>query len=214
MAKETGSERAVAILIAAAAIVGVALGARATLLATDASDAWKSAVRSEVKRAAASVEDVRYVYASEAPIAMQGAFAKVRAAELERSAANASGSVRSALLAEAQTRRTFATQIAKSAPSLRTYGTPKGGFDAAKRLADQRRRYPDLVAIDPEVQQREGDRLSRQALLDVLATAPAAVAFMLGALAEAFHRRRSVLVLVGALFVAAAVVFGIVVEVV
>ena len=57
-----------------------------------------------------------------------------------------------------------------------------------------------LVAIDAEVQQREGDRLSRRSLLEVLATAPAAVAFLLGAFAEAFHRRRTVLVLAGAVF--------------
>jgi hypothetical protein len=214
MAEENGSERAVAILIAVAAIVGVALGARATLLSSDASDTWKSAVRTEVKRAAASVEDVRYVYVTEAPLAMQVVTATVRARALEQSAQATQGIVRSALLAEAETQRTLAAQIAKSAPDVKKYGTRSGGFDAAKRLADQRKRFPDLVALDPDERQRAGDRISRHSMLDVLATVPAGIAFLLGAFAEAFHRRRRLLVFGGALFVAAAVVFGIVVEIV
>jgi hypothetical protein len=214
MAEENGSERAVAILIAAAAIVGVGLGARATLLSSDASDTWKSAVRTEVKRAAANVEDVRYVYVTEAPLAMQVVTASVRASLLDQSAKAAQGIVRSALLAEAETQRTLGAQIVKSAPDVKKYGTTRGGFDVAKRLVDQRNRYPGLVALDPDERQRQGDQLSRHSILDVLATVPAGVAFLLGAVAEAFHRRRKLLVLGGALFVAAAIVFGIVAEIV
>jgi hypothetical protein len=214
VAEENGSERAVAILIALAAIVGVALGARATLLSSDASDTWKSAVRTEIKRAAGNVEDAHYLYVTEAPLAMQVVTARVRARELARSAETAQGVVRSVLLAEADTQRTLAEQIAKSAPPVDQYATPKGGFDVAKRLAYQRNRYPDLVALDPDELQRDGDDLSRHSILDVLATVPAGVAFMLGAIAEAFHRRRRLLVLAGALFVVGAIVFGIVVELV
>ncbi|MBA2359230.1 MAG: hypothetical protein H0V84_12475 [Actinobacteria bacterium] len=212
---DEGYARAAAILLALAAVVGITLGARASLLSSDATDAWQSAVRQEIKRAAASVEDVRFVYSDEGPQVFSIDVARLRAEELRKAAAAATGQAREVLTLEAETYSRYVAQVAKPPlPVGARYRTPEGGFDAPKRLADNRRRYPDLVAIDPQEPQRAGDELSRRAMFEIAATIPAALAFLLGALAEVFARPRRWLLLGGAAAVAAAAVAGVVLEVV
>jgi hypothetical protein len=158
---------------------------------------------------------VRYVYVAEAPVAFQVDEAKLRAAEARRAAGGASGVTRRALLVEARTHELVAKTLGRSIQAGLAnprYQTKSGGFDAARRLADQRSRYPDLVKIDPEQDQRHGDRLSRHAFLEMAATIPAALAFMLGALAEVFARRRRPLLRAGFVALGAAVVLGAVIE--
>lgn len=206
---------AVAVLLAVAAVVGVALGGRASLVSSNATDAWQLALRQEIKRAAAAVEDVRYVYTSEAPVAFAYRELRLRARVIRRLQASAPASTRPLLRLEAEALDLYAKNLGEGIQqglADARYTTPKGGFDAAKRLADQRRRNPDLVAIEPESAQRAGDRASRQAVLEMAATIPAALAFFLGAVAEAFSRPRRLLVAAGAALVAAAAVTGIAVE--
>jgi hypothetical protein len=210
-----GNHRAVAILLALAAIVGIALGARASLIRSSATDAWQGALRAEIKRAAAAVEDVRYVYVAEAPVAFQVDEAKLRAAEARRAAVGVSGVARRALLVEARTQELVAENLGQNIQAGLAnprYETKSGGFDAPRRLADQRSRYPNLVKIDPEQDQGHGDRLSQHAFLDMAATIPAALAFMLGAFAEAFGRRRRPLLAAGFVALVAAFVLGAVIE--
>src|SRR3954463_12000645 len=76
----------VAILLTLAAIVAAVLGARAAVVSSDASGEWQTAVPQEVKRSAALVEDVRYVYGAEATVALQAAAASIEADELRQSA--------------------------------------------------------------------------------------------------------------------------------
>lgn len=214
-AQSAWGDRAVAVLLALAAVVGIALGARAALVRSSATDAWQGALRAEIKRAAAAVEDVRYVYVAEAPVAFEVDEAKLRAAEARRGAAGASGVARRALLVEARTQELVAKTLGQSIQeglANPRYQTKSGGFDVARRLADQRSRYPDLVKIDPEQDQRHGDRLSRHAFLEMAATIPAALAFMLGAFAEAFGRRRRPLLVAGFVALGAAAVLGAVIE--
>lgn len=206
-------QRAGAILLALAAIVGVAWGTRASLVSSSASDAWQSAIRQEVKRAAAVVEDVRYVYVVEGPQALDVFAARIRAKELRKAAARARGTERAALTVEAEALETYASQVAKSVEAAAArYRTSIGGFDHARRLADQRAKNPDLRDIDPEDAQEAGDRLSRKSLLEMLATVPAAFAFMLGAVSEGFRRGRALLLALGAFSLAASVVLGLVFE--
>ncbi|MFN2467085.1 MAG: hypothetical protein ABR521_02990, partial [Gaiellaceae bacterium] len=208
-------ERAVAILLALAAVAGVALGARATLLEGDATDLWQSAVRQEIKRAAASVEDVRFVYAAEGPQVFAIDVARLRAEELRRAAGRAAGETQTELRLEARTFSEYVRQTARPPlPVSRRYLTATGGFDAARRLADNRRRYPDLVAIDPDRPQERGDDLGRRAIFEMAATIPAALAFFLGALSQVFRRPRRPFLLAGAVSLATAVAAGIVLEVV
>lgn len=210
-----GSDRSIALLLTFAAVIGVALGGRASLVSSDASDGWQSALRQEIKRAAATVEDVRFVYESEAPVAFDVREIRFRAAAIRRIAGTSGPAVRNRLLLEAKALDLYAKNVASGLPDGITgkrYLTPKGGFDAARRLADQRARTPDLRDIDPEVPQRAGDRSSRHSIIEMAATIPAALGFLFGALGEAFFRRRRWFVLAGAVCVAAAATMGIVVE--
>lgn len=210
-----GGHGAVAVLLALAAVVGVALGGRASLVSSSATDAWQLALRQEIKRGAAEVEDVRYVYNSEAPIAFNYRAVKLRAQEIRQAAKTAPADAKATLELEAKALDVYAENLGGSIQKGLAddrYTTPAGGFDAAKRLADQRKRYPDLVAIDPDEAQRSGDRLSRQSILEMAATIPAGIAFLLGAVAEAFTRPRRWLLIAGFVLVAGACGIGIVVE--
>jgi hypothetical protein len=205
----------VALMLAAAAIVAAALGGRAALLSSQSSDAWQSAVRQEVKRAAAVVEDIRFVYVDEAPLAYEAAKAKIRAAELRGQAPAGGGATRDFVLTEARVQDTL-VETADGASEVvgdPAYALDGGGFDLTLRLADQRNRFPDLVAIDPDEPQEQGDELGRHTYLAVAATIPASVAFLLGAAAQAFARRRRVLLLAGWPLVIASLVLGIVLEI-
>jgi FlaG/FlaF family flagellin (archaellin) len=122
-------DRTVAVLLALAAVVGIVLGGRASLVRSSATDAWQGALRQEIKRAAGAVEDVRYVYTSEAPIAFQVDEAKIRATEARRAAARATGLTKRVLLLEANTLSLFAKNLG---------GASKRGWrtrDTARRMA-------------------------------------------------------------------------------
>jgi hypothetical protein len=211
-----GSNRSIALLLTFAAVVGVTLGGRASLISSDAGDGWQSALRLEVKRAAAAVEDVRFVYESEGPIAFDVRQIRTRAAALRRLATASDPDVRSQLLLEARAQDLYAKNLASGIAKELTgprYLTPQGGFDAAKRLADQRAKTPDLRDIDPTEAQEAGDRASRKSIVMMAATIPAALGFLLGAFGEAFPRPRRWFVLAGGLCVLGAAVVGLIAEV-
>src|SRR5687767_14478347 len=70
-------------LAQAAVTVGVAVTATVgALLASEAGGAWEESVREQIQHAAAMGEDVRYVYADEAPVAFDLAVSRARIAEL------------------------------------------------------------------------------------------------------------------------------------
>ncbi len=205
-----------ALLLAAAAVVAALLGARASLLSGEASSAWQEAVRQEVKSAAAVVEDLRFVYESEADQAYRVIQARVRAEEFRIASDRASEPIRSLLVAEAVAQEQVAEALTTGSEIAadERYARPDGGFDLGLRLADVRNRYPDLVAIRPDEPQGEGDRLSRQAVLMTAATIPVAATFLLGALAQVIPRRRQPLLVAALLFLLAGGAAGLVVELV
>src|SRR4051812_24438941 len=106
--EEAAEGLAVPILLALAAIVAAILGARAAMISSDASGEWQTAVREEVKRSAALVEDVRYVYGAEADVALRSAAAAIEADELRQSAGPLNGAEKSAVEAEAFVRQASA----------------------------------------------------------------------------------------------------------
>src|ERR687894_2023674 len=91
----------VAVLLACAAVVAAIIGARAALVGDDGSDTWHSAVREDVKAGAALVEDVRFVYTEDAPLAFQVSEGNIRAEEAHREARGTSGLTREILVAHA-----------------------------------------------------------------------------------------------------------------
>ncbi len=208
-------DRAVVLLLATAAVLAAVIATRASFLASEAAGHWQQAVRSEIKRAAATVEDVRYLYTSEAPFAYRIAEARVREQALREAAVDATEEVRAALVYDAAVQKALADALlpASEIAADPRYELPEGGFDLSVRLADNRARFPDLVAVDPGPEQASGDRASDKAVMLVAAGLPAGPALFLGALAAALggHRRR--LLMAGAMSLSMAAVLALSVEV-
>jgi hypothetical protein len=202
------------LLLAAAAMVAAVLGGRASLVSSMASGAWQQAVRQEVQRSAALVEDVRFVYSGEAVTAFLVVEGRVRAEELMEQAESLTGRDREMLLIEAEAWQLLADNVGAGTDLVDDpkYQSEDGGYDLGLRLVDVRNRYPDLVAVNPDDPQQQGDDAAKRARLGVAATIPVAGAFLFGALAQGFPRRRRPLVAVGVLLLAAGIAAGVLVE--
>ncbi len=207
--------RGPAILLTAAAIAVAIVGGRASLRSADATYLWQDAVRQEVKQAAAYVEDIRFVYSSEAPIALRVTEARLRQEELSNAVATAAPTVRSLLEVERQAQAEVAKALTQNVDLVADprYQTADG-FDIGRRLADARGRNPDLVAIEPDAPQAEGDDASDHAIRLVAVTPVIAGAFLCGSLAQGVRRRRRGWLMVGSAFLAVGVTAAVVIEVV
>jgi hypothetical protein len=213
VARASRADTTVAVLLAVAAVIVAAIGARAALVGDRGSDTWHTAIREDVKRAAAIVEDVRFLYQEEVRAALEVREAEVRGRELRRAARRRSGTVRELLEIEAQAQKQVAAPLRKTTAIATDprYRPEEGGV--LRRLADQRARHPDLVALDPDRTERRGSSLSLESAWLVAATLPAAIAFLLGALAEGFAHWRRALVPAGFAFAAVSLLSALVVEV-
>lgn len=205
----------VALLLTVSAIVAAIIGLRAAMISTSASDSWQSALRSDVKRSAAAMEDVRALYQSELPIALRILEARNVQAEMLAEAQGQSGAARQALLLEASVQGQIITALSSSSElaTAPQYSLPSGGLDLAQRLADLRAKYPDLLALDPDGLEASGDKLAHQAELTTLALIPTSLAAFLGVLAQPFRRRRTPLLRLGTVALAAGAAIFIVVQV-
>lgn len=141
-------------------LITVVVGA--TLLATwqfgTSSGAYQDAMRQDVRRQAAMVEDIRAVYADEAPRAFRVAVAQARAEGL-RDIKDTGRLAASEYTLAAQT----AFHTARAAPPDSLLGKPEYhnrdlGYDLPRRLADLQKMSPQLYGLDPEARAREGDR--------------------------------------------------------
>jgi hypothetical protein len=204
----------VAVTLAAAAVLAALLGARAAVLFDHGGGELQSAVRTEVKVGAGVVEDVRFLYEVEAPIVYRYAKAAATARALRQAAASQKGAVREQLLVEAQAQDQLAKVFRSNSEIAKTpkYALPGGAYDLGKRLADLRNRDPKLVALDPAEPERSGAKASWHATLDVATTLAPAIAFLLGALAQTFARRRRHFVALAWLLILAGLAAGIVFE--
>lgn len=212
--KEDEEGLAVAILLALAAAVAAVLGARAAVVSSAASGAWQAAVREEVKRSAALVEDVRYVYAVEAGVALRAASAAIEADELQKSAGSLVDAEKVATEAEAFVRQASADALTQYFDLTKDPRYRVGdGYDVAARLADSRNEHPELVALDPDVTMDAANEHSRHGWLLVAATIPVALAFLCGSLAQGFPRYRSPFAITGFVFVAVGTTMAALVEV-
>jgi hypothetical protein len=72
----------VATLLTVAAIVAAVIGFRAAVVSSSAANSWQSALRTEVKRSAGAMEDVRTLYVTELPMAVRILQARTVQAEL------------------------------------------------------------------------------------------------------------------------------------
>ena len=204
-----------ALLLGLAALLTAALFGRAALLSGDASDQWQQALRQELKRSAAVVEDVRYVYGDEAPLAYDGATLEILAQEYRSAAKDVSPAARSLLLVEARTNEELLKVVTGGSEILKDerYRLEGGGYDLGKRLADVRQENADLITINPDDPQALGDALSEQATNTISLGALAPVAFLLGSLGQVFRRRRSLLLWTGWVVLGMTLVAAVAIEV-
>ncbi|AZM57289.1 hypothetical protein DMA15_35940 [Streptomyces sp. WAC 01529] len=142
------------------ALIAIIVGA--TLLATwqfsQSSGAYQDAMRQEIRRQAAMVEDIRAVYADEGPQAMRVAAAEARADGL-RPIRNEGRLAASEYTLAAQT----AFHLPRSARRDHLLGNGAYrykdlGYDLPQRLADVQQRSPGLYGLTPDAQMRDGDR--------------------------------------------------------
>jgi hypothetical protein len=196
---EAEGHRGVAVLLGIVAILAALTGARATSLASDATDLWQSSLRTELKRSVGALEDVRYLYQVEVPAALPVLSYRLQSQELRTAAATASGQAAAALALEADVADNIVTSI-ESSNELATkdaYARDDGSLDLGRRLSDLRMRSPDLVALDPDAIQAEGDHLGTKASSMTLALLPLAIAALFGAIAQPFGRARGLLLGLG-----------------
>jgi hypothetical protein len=207
--------RGPAILLTAAAVAVAVVGGRASLRSADATYLWHDAVRQEVRQAAAYVEDIRFVYSSEAPVALKVTEARLRQEELAKAIPAASPMARSLLQVEQAAQSEVAKALTQNVDLVSDprYQTPDG-FDIASRLADARARNPELVATNPDIAQSEGDDASHHAIRLVAVTPLIAGAFLCGSLAQGVPRRRRGWLILGSTLLVAGVVAAVAVEVV
>jgi hypothetical protein len=213
--REVGREgRGPAILLTAAAVAVAIVGGRASLQSANATYFWQDSVRQEVKRAAAYVEDIRFVYSSETPVALKVTEARLRQEELAKAIPTAPPTVRPLLEVEQRAQSEVAKALSQNVDLLtEPYQTPDG-FDAARRLADARAKNPDLVATNPDIAESDGDEASDHAIRLVAVTPLIAGAFLCGSLAQGVPRRRRAWLSAGTAFLVAGVAAAVVVEVV
>jgi hypothetical protein len=205
----------VATLLAVAAVIAALVSARAFMLSSTADDAWQSSLRTEVKRSAAVMNDTGALYRTELPVAVQILQARVLAAAFRAAAGNTTGAARDALLLQAAAEANVASALASSSTlaSDGSYALPSGGFDLSKRLTDIRNGTPDLVALDPDALQAQGDELASKASLMTLTLLPTSLGAFLGVLAQPLRQRRTLLLAAGSAAVGVGAVLAVGVEV-
>ena len=209
-----GGNRGVAILLAATALIAALIAARASFVSSNASGYWQSALRTEVKRSAGALEDVRYLYQTELPLAVRILQARTLQAELQAAASGQTPAIQQALAIEVSVQAELLNAL-ESSSDLATkpqYALPSGGLDLGKRLADLRGEAPDIVALDPDMLQATGDRQANKAQLLTFAELPIGAAALLGVLAEPFVQYRRRLLVAGTLAIAIGAALGIAVE--
>lgn len=187
---------AVALVLAAAAVAAAIVGTFASMISNDAADSWQSALRTEIKRSAAALNDVSYLYLFEFPGAVRVVFARLATDALSAAAVGQGNEVAQALETEAAVQEQIVGLLSASMPLTETsaYLLPSGGFDLGRRLADIRvggPEGPELMALDPDGLVAAGDRLAAKASLLTFALIPISLAALLGILAQPLRRRRA-----------------------
>ena len=213
-----GSKGVAAVLLAIAAIMAAAVGARASIVSSDASDAWQSALRTEVKRSVAAVNDVSFLYLTEYPQATRVLPAKLIGDALRAAAAGQGKAVAQALEDEAALQLGLVDALSATNPLTAdsAYVLPSGGFDLGRRLAVIRSggsEGPELLALDPDGLVATGDRLADKAMLLACALIPIGLCAFLGILAVPVRRRRRMLLAGGVVVLICGAAMALAVEV-
>jgi hypothetical protein len=211
----------IAVLLAAAAVTTALVGARTANLIGSAGGNWESAVREEVKQGAARTTGEILVYGATLPNVTSYQETKIRAEEYLAGVDSLDEifALTSAELDALNDLHRIYDETAK--PMENTFGEDDryfaagdrtAGFDLERKLADQR--AADLSSFeDPSQIRAAGDDRSKRGIVAALAGVLAAVAFLLGSVANALVRGKLVAWWAGAAVLAVAIVGAVVLEV-
>jgi hypothetical protein len=202
---------ALGVLLASAAVVSALIVARASMLASEASLEWERAVVDELIRGASTVEDVRFVFGDVANSSLTVTKETIRAQETALIAQTLEEEEQAGVTREAVAHQEAVAILDDVYGQVLVDTTQFEAESAtllAERLAAEVAASPGVVALDPDLEQQLGDDAADASVLLSAAAIPAAVGFMLGALAEV-SRRRSALLAAGWLMVAVAVVWAV-----
>ena len=210
---------AVAVLLTIAAVLAAVIGTRASMVSGDASGAWQSALRTEVKRSVGAINDVSLLYLTEYPQAMRVLPAEMIADALRAAEAGQTEAVAQALESEAARQLELADALSATTPltDSAAYLLASGGFDLGKRLADIRAsgtEGPELLALDPDSLIGVGDQLADKATLLTYALIPTSLCALLGILARPVRRYRRALLGAGVAALYCGAVMALAVEVI
>jgi hypothetical protein len=189
-----------ALLVAAAAIVAAALGLRAAMLASEASSGWESSVRVEVREGATTVRAPLVVF-DEAQFAARVATTRFRAEEILRELDGADPVVAPTLLAE--------STVLMALAEANGGGVGNAALDVDRQLEEELEDARIAGEPSPNEHEEDADSAGERAALTAAAAVPAGLAFLLGAAAQAFPRRRRALVALGVVALVVAVAAGI-----
>jgi hypothetical protein len=195
--QEKGS-RAVALLLAIAAVFAAIVTARASLIASDATSYWQDAVAVEQRRGALLLEEVRYTYGVEGEMAFRIATDQVIAEELRAIGPLQSPDVAARVDREAQVHEQVVQLVGPTQDLISdpAYRLPDGGYDLQLRLAHQRA-GDKAEANDPAADFEAGDAAAERSDRLLVVTVIIGGAFLLGALAQPLRRRRRLLLSLG-----------------
>jgi len=209
-------EFGVALLLAIAAVSAALMGGWAAILGVQGAGELSVAVREDVRRGARIVGDARRLYEEDASVSHRVAELHLLGEELDRAAAEESGSVDAVLRAEAEANRFTALVLAET--SELADGDPEAatqvdGGDLLARFAEIRaERSDELASLDPDATQADAEDDERSSAGMIGASLFVAFAFLLGALAEVMPGSRRPLLVGGyasvAIGIVAAVVIG------
>lgn len=213
---DDGQEFGIALLLAIAAVSAALIGGWAAVLSVQGAGDLNVAVREDVRRGARIVGDARHLYEEDASVSHRVAEMHIHAEELDRAAAEESGSVDAVLRAEAEANRFTALVLAET--SELADGDPEAatqvdGGDLLARFAEIRaERSDELASLDPDATQAGAEDDERSSANMIGASLFVAFAFLLGALAEVIPGSRRLLLVGGyasvAIGIVAAVVIG------
>jgi hypothetical protein len=197
-------------------VVGVFIGLRASTVNGGAGGDATSAVRGDVKRGAAIVDDAERLYAEDAGLGLQIAEAEIRSQVDEAHAAGADPQLASDLRSNARIQRGLAHALVHSS-SFVTDPTAAPNLDGDQllaRLAAIRALHPDLTNIDVADLEASAEDSRHESVLLIGTLIPLAVAILFASLAEVYERRRDLFIACGWAATASGAGLALIVEVV
>jgi hypothetical protein len=190
------------------------IAARTAELTGTASGNWEKAVRVQVKQSALQTENELFVYGDPVTVVTQYQAARSQADAYAQALARdeLTRTQRAILAAAAVAAQQFAVALrGVAAGETKWLRGQRETYDLAGRLASEQRKTSGALEGAKEVR-ATGDENSTRAAAEALTVVPAALAFLLGSVAQAWPRNAKILLLAGAMMLFASLAAALALE--